>query len=60
MKIMCQVSCQVISMEIKEMSNNELFRRYAELRIEIDTNYSTKKQMEKEMQDRLRDGRLGE
>lgn len=47
-------------MEIKEMSNNELFRRYAELRIEIDTNYSTKKQMEKEMEDRLRDGRLAE
>lgn len=47
-------------MEIKDMSNNELFRRYAELRIEIDTNYSTKKQMEKEMQERLRDGRLSE
>lgn len=47
-------------MEIKEMSNNELFRRYAELRIEIDTNYSIKKQMEKEMEDRLRDGRLAE
>lgn len=47
-------------MEIKEMSNNELFRRYAELRIEIDTNYSTKKQIEKEIQDRLRDGRLAE
>lgn len=42
------------------MSNNELFRRYAELRIEIDSQYSTKKQMEKEIQDRLRDGRLAD
>ena len=40
------------------MSNVELFRRYAELRIEIDSQYGTKKQMEKEMQERLRDGRL--
>lgn len=47
-------------MEIREMSNNELFRRYAELRIEIDTNYSTKKQMEKEIEERLRDGRLSD
>ena len=47
-------------MEIREMSNNELFRRYAELRIEIDNKYSTKKQMEKELQDRLRDGRLSD
>lgn len=47
-------------MEIKDMSNNELFRRYAELRIEIDNSYSIKKQMEKEIQDRLRDGRLSD
>lgn len=47
-------------MEIREMSNNELFRRYAELRIEIDNQYSTKKQIEKEIQDRLRDGRLSD
>lgn len=42
------------------MSNAELFRRYSELRIEIDNYYSTKKQIEKEMQDRLRDGRLAD
>lgn len=47
-------------MDIKDMSNNELFRRYAELRIEIDSQYNTKKQMEKEIQDRLRDGRLAD
>lgn len=47
-------------MEIKDMSNNELFRRYSELRIEIDNKYSLKKQMEKEMQERLRDGRLSD
>lgn len=46
-------------MEIKDMNNNELFRRYSELRIEIDTKYSEKKQLEKEMENRLRDGRLG-
>lgn len=46
-------------MEIKDMNNNELFRRYSELRIEIDMKYSEKKQLEKEMENRLRDGRLG-
>lgn len=46
-------------MEIEEMDNNELFRRYAELRIEIDTNYSTKKQFEKEIERRFREGELG-
>lgn len=45
-------------MEIHEMSNAELFRRYAELRIEIDNKYAIKKQMEKELEERLRDGRL--
>lgn len=45
-------------MKIEEMSNNELFRRYAELRIEIDNQYNFKKQMEKEIETRLRDGRL--
>lgn len=47
-------------MEIKEMSNNRLLREYALLTIEMDTKYSTKKQLEKEIQDRLRDGRLAE
>ena len=46
-------------MEIKDMSNEELFRRYSALRIEIDNKYSEKKQLEKEMQDRFRDGKLG-
>jgi hypothetical protein len=47
-------------MEIKDMSNNELFREYALLRIELETKYSTKKQLEKEITERLRDGRLAE
>ena len=34
-------------MDIKDMSNNELFRRYAELRIEIDNQYSTKSKWKK-------------
>lgn len=42
---------------IEEMSNEELLRRYSELLIEIETNYETKKQFEKEMKNRLRDGR---
>lgn len=47
-------------MQIKDMSNEELFRRYSALRIEIDTKYSEKKQLEKEMQDRFRNGDFGE
>lgn len=47
-------------MQIEEMDNNELFRRYAELRIEIDTNYLTKKQFEKEIERRFREGKLSE
>lgn len=30
-------------MEIKDLDNNALFRRYSELRIEIDTKYLEKK-----------------
>lgn len=45
-------------MQIEEMSNNELFRRYAELRIEIDNQYATKKQFEEEIKKRLRNGDL--
>lgn len=45
-------------MKVEEMSNIELFRYYAELRIEIDNKYSFKKQLEKEIETRLRDGRL--
>lgn len=46
-------------MEIKDLDNNALFRRYSELRIEIDTKYLEKKQLEEELKNRLRDGRLG-
>ena len=45
-------------MKIEEMENNELFRYYAELRIEIDNKYNFKKQLEKEIEARFRDGRL--
>lgn len=47
-------------MQISEMSNNELFRRYAELRIEIDNNYLAKKQFEQEIERRFRKGELAE
>ena len=46
-------------MEIKDLDNNALFRRYSELRIEIEKKKKEKKQLEEELKNRLRDVRLG-
>ena len=45
-------------MEIKELSQEEFVRRYAELLIEIDNNYKVKKEFEEDLKRRLREGRL--
>jgi len=45
-------------MEVKELSQDEFNRRYAELLIEIDNNYKIKKLFEEEFKRRLREGRL--
>ena len=45
-------------MKIEEMSNEELDRQYAGLLIEIETKYSTKKELENEYKRRLREGLL--
>lgn len=45
-------------MEIKDMNNSELCRRYAEILVEIETKHFTKKQMEDEMKYRLREGKF--
>lgn len=45
-------------MQIEEMDNEELIRRYAELLIEIDTKHLTKKEFEKEFKKRFREGNL--
>lgn len=43
---------------IQDFSNPELLRRYAELLIEIDNKYASKKEFEEELKKRLRNGGL--
>lgn len=45
-------------MEVKELSQEEFNRRYAELLIEIDNKYKVKKEFEEDLKRRLREGRL--
>lgn len=45
-------------MEIHEMTNLELQRNYASLLIEIENKYKLKKEMEQEMIERMRNGKL--
>ena len=45
-------------MEIHEMTNLELQRNYASLLIEIENKYKLKKEMDQEMIERMRNGKL--